>query len=137
VFCQQLLSIRNGGSGSRNSDPSPSRLLHLVVNLDDTVREPSHGLQAEWHMPMAVSDQRYTLADERRDHTDDEIVDGPFVKERSNDLAAARLRHRQGSVKHHCQAVPQRELVRKSCSFITFYFYVLSLEYPQALSSSI
>ena len=41
------------------------------------------------------------------------------------------------SVKHHCQAVPQRELVRKSCSFITFYFYVLSLEYPQALSSSI
>src|SRR6266852_3323476 len=44
---------------------------------------------------------------------------------------------RQGSVKHHCQAVPQRELVRKSCSFITFYFYVLSLEYPQALSSSI
>ena len=45
--------------------------------------------------------------------------------------------HRQGSVKHHCQAVPQRELVRKSWSFITFYFYVLSLEYPQALSSSI
>jgi hypothetical protein len=44
---------------------------------------------------------------------------------------------RQDSVKHHCQAVPQRELVRKSCSFITFYFYVLSLEYPQALSSSI
>src|SRR6267143_2159440 len=37
----------------------------------------------------------------------------------------------------HCQAVPQRGLVRKSCSFITFYFYVLSLEYPQALSSSI
>ena len=37
----------------------------------------------------------------------------------------------------HCQAVPQRELVRKSCSFITFYFYVLSLAYPQALSSSI
>jgi hypothetical protein len=35
------------------------------------------------------------------------------------------------------QAVPQRELVRKSCSFITFYFYVLSLEYPQALCSSI
>ena len=32
---------------------------------------------------------------------------------------------------------PQREFVRKSCSFITFYFYVLSLEYPQALSSSI
>ena len=45
--------------------------------------------------------------------------------------------HRQGSVKHDCQAVPQRELVRKSCSFITFYFYVLSLEYPQVLSSSI
>ena len=45
--------------------------------------------------------------------------------------------YRQGSVKHHCQAVPQRGLVRKSCRFITFYFYVLSLECPQALSSSI
>src|SRR6266567_8328011 len=32
---------------------------------------------------------------------------------------------------------PAKELVRKSWSFITFYFYVLSLEYPQALSSSI
>src|ERR1700676_3455897 len=41
------------------------------------------------------------------------------------------------SVKQHCQAVPQRELVRKICSFITLYFYVLSLEYPQAPSSSI
>jgi hypothetical protein len=74
---------------ARNKSASPSRLSHLVVNLDDTVREPSHGLQAEWHMPMSVSDERYTLADERRDHTDDEIVDGPFVKERRNDLAAA------------------------------------------------
>src|SRR5947208_16908244 len=63
--------------------------MHLVVHLDDAVREPSHGLQTEWHVPMPVSDQRYTLADERRDHTDDEIVDGPFVKERSNDLASA------------------------------------------------
>jgi Putative transposase len=74
---------------ARGESASPGRLLHLVVNLDDTVREPSHGLQAEWHMPMSLSDERYTLADERRDHTDDEIVDGPFVKERRNDLAAA------------------------------------------------
>jgi hypothetical protein len=44
--------------------------------------------------------------------------------------------HRR-QAEHHCPAVPQRELVRKGCSFITFYFYVLSLEYPQALSSSI
>src|SRR5262245_31958842 len=43
---------------------------------------------------------------------------------------------RQGSVKHRCQAVRQRELVRKG-RFITFYSYVLSLEYAQALSSSI
>src|SRR5207253_6934032 len=28
----------------------------------------------------------------------------------------------QGSVKHHCQAVPQRELVRKSCSSSLFTF---------------
>lgn len=35
---------------------SPSRLLHLVVNLDHTVREPLHGLQAEWHVPMSPSD---------------------------------------------------------------------------------
>src|SRR5260370_17522374 len=41
------------------------------------------------------------------------------------------------TVKHHCQAVPQRGLVRKSCSFITLYFYVPSLEYPRAFSSSI
>jgi hypothetical protein len=62
---------------------------YLVVNLDDTVREAPHGLQAEWHVPMSVGNERYTLADELRDHTDDEIVDGPFVKERSDDLAAA------------------------------------------------
>jgi hypothetical protein len=36
-----------------------------------------------------------------------------------------------------CQEFPQRELVRESCSFITFYFYVLSFEYRQALASSI
>jgi len=29
---------------------------------------------------------------------------------------------------HYCQAA-RKGLVRKSCSFITFYFYVLSLEY--------
>ena len=45
------------------------------------------------------------------------------------------LRRRQGGAIF--QAVPQRELVRKGCCFITFYFCVLSLEYPQALSSSI
>jgi hypothetical protein len=45
------------------------------------------------------------------------------------------LRHR--GKPSHCQAALQRELVRKSCGFITFYSYVLSLEYPQALSSSI
>jgi hypothetical protein len=44
---------------------------------------------------------------------------------------------RTPSGKHHCQAVPQRGLVRKIRCFITFYFYALSLEYPQALSSSI
>lgn len=33
-------------------------------------------------------------------------------------------------------SVPQRELVRKSCRFITVYFCVLSLEYLQVLSSS-
>jgi hypothetical protein len=59
------------------------------------------------------------------------------VSEIYEDEQVLRHLHRQGSVKHHCQAVPQRELVRKSWSFITFYFYVLSLEYPQALSSSI
>jgi hydrophobic/amphiphilic exporter-1 (mainly G- bacteria), HAE1 family len=37
----------------------------------------------------------------------------------------------------HCQAVRQRELVRKSCSSITFYYCVFSLEYPRALCSSI
>ena len=43
----------------------------------------------------------------------------------------------RAAFKHHCQAVPQRELVRTSCSFITFYFYVLSFEHPQVFSSSI
>ncbi len=32
---------------------------------------------------------------------------------------------------------PAKRISEKNCSFITFYFYVLSLEYPQALSSSI
>jgi hypothetical protein len=43
-------------------------------------------------------------------------------------------RKTSSSVKHHCQAVPQRELLRESYSFITFYFYVLSLEYPRCFS---
>jgi hypothetical protein len=30
----------------------------------------------------------------------------------------------------------QRRLVRKNCSLITFYFYVLLFAYPRALSSS-
>jgi hypothetical protein len=41
------------------------------------------------------------------------------------------------SGKHHCQAVPQRGIVRKSRCFMTFCYYALSLEYPQALCSSI
>jgi integrase len=32
---------------------------------------------------------------------------------------------------------PAKRISEKNCGFTTFYFYVLSLEYPQALSSSI
>src|SRR5260370_25042181 len=47
------------------------------------------------------------------------------------------LPRQSSSVKHHCQALPQTELVRTNCSLITFYFYVLSLEYPHSLCSYI
>jgi hypothetical protein len=40
-------------------------------------------------------------------------------------------------ISRNCQGVPQRELARKSWSLITSYFYLFSLEYSQALSSSI
>jgi len=49
-----------------------------------------------------------------------------FEKARTTLILAHSLHlHRQGSVKHHCQAVPQRELVRKAVvsSLFTFMYF--------------
>jgi hypothetical protein len=37
--------------------------------------------------------QRYAFADERRDEADDELIDGPFIEEGSDELAAAHHPH--------------------------------------------
>jgi len=55
-----------------------------------------------------------------------------------NTVEAERLvQEVRDSAVHCAKRRPSKRFSRKSCSFITFCFYVLSLEYPQARSSSI
>ena len=68
---------------------SSSRLPHVIVRLDNAVRESLHRQQAERHLPMSRSYQRYAFADERRDEADDELIDRTFIEEGSDELAAA------------------------------------------------
>lgn len=57
------------------------RASHVVMKLDDAVWELLDRTELERHVAMARGDQGHSLANEYRDHADDEFVDRAFVQE--------------------------------------------------------
>src|SRR6266571_3626841 len=79
------------GRGARGPwDAASSRLLlHAVMQLNHAILEALDGAQLQGHVTMMPRYQWDAIPDENRDHTDDELVDRPRVKKRSDDLATA------------------------------------------------
>ena len=68
---------------------SASRLQHVVLKLNNAVRESLRGPEPERHLTMPRGNNWNALADERRHNGDDELVNRALIEERSDDLTSA------------------------------------------------
>src|SRR2546426_10566142 len=68
---------------------SDSRPLHLVMQLNDTVRKLSYTEQAELHLTRPRCKEGNAFADEGWHDGDDELVNRVLVQEGPDDLASA------------------------------------------------
>src|SRR2546426_12782983 len=68
---------------------SDSRPLHLVMQLNDTVRKLSYTEQAELHLTMPRCKEGNPFTDEGWHDGDEELVNRVLVQEGPDDLASA------------------------------------------------
>src|SRR5262245_19762678 len=68
---------------------SPAGLPNVVVQLHDPVGKLFDRAEIKRHLAMTPRDERDALADEDGHDADDEFVDGVFVQEGRDDVAAA------------------------------------------------
>src|SRR5216684_5661868 len=78
-------SLSQGTLLPRCCSPAPD---DVVVKPNDPVGVASDRSELQWDEPMPLLNQGYALADESRDHMNDELVDLPFIQKRGDDSAA-------------------------------------------------
>src|SRR4051812_11809942 len=65
----------------------------VVTELNHTVLEALDGMQIQWHVAVTSRDQRNTVPNEHRDHTDHELVDRALVEKGADETTAAHQPH--------------------------------------------
>src|SRR5206468_6835760 len=66
-----------------------SVVLNVVTQLNQPILEAFHGVQTQGHVAVTPRDEWNAIANEHRDHPDDELVDRVLVEKRGDELTAA------------------------------------------------